>query len=112
MTWSHWWVPIALACASTACAQTSPESQPPGDQPRVADISAGAQARLPAEPIALRGDSLVRAGRAWRATVLLAPSVRVPASASPAVLLVAARAAAEWRGWAEVDRLLHGATWL
>ena len=111
MTRSHWWVPIALACASTACAQ-SPESQAASDPARVANISAGVQARLPAEPLALRADSLVRAGRGWRATLLLAPSVKTPASASPAVRLVAARAAAAWQGWAEVDRLLHGAPWL
>jgi soluble lytic murein transglycosylase len=111
MTRSHCWIPIALLCASTACAQ-SPESQAADDPARVADISAGVQARLPAEPLAIRADSLVDAGRPWRATVLLAPSVKVPTSASPAVRLVAARAAAAWQGWAEVDRLLHGAPWL
>src|SRR5689334_394720 len=56
MTRSHWWVPIALVCASTACAQ-SPESQSAGDPAHVADISAGVQARLPAEALALRADS-------------------------------------------------------
>jgi soluble lytic murein transglycosylase len=110
MARSHWWVPIIVACASTACAQ-SPEHEA-GDPQRAADLSAGVLAKLPAEPLALRADSLVQAGRAWRATVLLAPSVRAPASASPAVRLVAARAAAAWQGWAEVDRLLHDAPWL
>ncbi|HEX7978120.1 MAG TPA: lytic transglycosylase domain-containing protein [Gemmatimonadaceae bacterium] len=111
MTRSHRWVPIVILCASTACAQ-SPEGRAASDPPRAADLSAGVQAKLPAEPLAMRADSLVRAGRAWRATVLLAPSVRAPASATPAVRLVAARAAAAWQGWAEVDRLLHDAPWL
>jgi len=111
MTCSQWWFPIALACASTACAQ-SPEAQAGGEVVHSADLSAGAHAKIPAEPLAARADSLVRADRPWRATVLLAPSVRAPASATPAVRLVAARAAAAWEGWAEVDRLLHGAPWL
>ena len=111
MTPSRWWVPIVAVCASTACGQ-SPEAQAGGEVLRSADLSSGVHAKLPAEPLAVRADSLVRAGRAWRATVLLAPSVRAPASATPAVRLVAARAAAAWEGWAEVDRVLHGAPWL
>jgi soluble lytic murein transglycosylase len=108
---SHWWIPIAVTWASAACAQ-SPDRRATSDPPHTADLTTGARAKLPADPLATRGDSLVRAGRAWRATVLLAPSVRTPASAAPAVRLVAARAAAAWQGWAEVDRLLRGATWL
>ena len=109
---THWFVPLVLGCASTACAQ-SPEREASGETvSAAADLSAGVHARLSAEPMVMRADSLVRAGRPWRATVLLSPSVRAPASASPAVRLVAARAAAGWQGWAEVDRLLRGAPWL
>ena len=112
MSPTRWWIPIAVTCASTACAQT-PEREASGETVgAAANLLAGVHAKLPAEPTAMRADSLVRAGRAWRATVLLAPSVRAPGSASPAVRLVAARAAAEWQGWAEVDRLLRGAPWL
>src|SRR5881397_1441582 len=83
-----------------------------GDPPRATDLSTGAQAMLPADPLAARADSLVRAGRAWRATLLLAPAVRTPSAATPAERLVAARAAAAWQGWNEVDRVLRGAPWL
>jgi soluble lytic murein transglycosylase len=108
---SHWWLPIAFAWASAACAQ-SPDRRAPSDPPRAVDLSTGARATLPADPLVARADSLVRAGRGWRATLLLAPAVRTPASAPPAVRLVAARAAASWQGWSEVDLLLTGAPWL
>ncbi len=65
-----------------------------------------------ADPLAERADSLVRAGRAWRATALLAPKLRIPMSASPELRIAGARAAAEWEGWVEVERILRDATWL
>src|SRR5206468_11328691 len=102
---------ILFAWSSAACAQ-SPERRTASDPPRGVDISTGARATLPDAPLAARADSLVRAGRAWRATLLLAPAVRTPASAAPAERLVAARAAAAWKGWNEVDRILRGAPWL
>ncbi|HEY2378370.1 MAG TPA: transglycosylase SLT domain-containing protein [Gemmatimonadaceae bacterium] len=52
------------------------------------------------------------AGHAWRATRLLAPVLRDPARRTPAALMLAARAAAGWEGWTEVDRLLKGQPWL
>ncbi|MDB4914312.1 MAG: hypothetical protein JWM95_1956 [Gemmatimonadetes bacterium] len=64
------------------------------------------------DPIVRRADSLVRAGRAWRATALLAAQLTTPTSASPEARLVGARAAAGWEGWTEVDRLLRGAPWI
>ena len=60
----------------------------------------------------MRADSLVRAGRHWRATRLLASRLVKPDSASPVTRLVGARAASGWQGWSEVDRLLRGAPWL
>jgi soluble lytic murein transglycosylase len=59
-----------------------------------------------------QADSLVRIGRAWRATALLAPRLATPATASPELRLAGARAAAAWEGWTEVDRLLRDAPWL
>src|SRR4051812_7521810 len=105
---SHWWIPIAVTWASAACAQ-SPDRRAASDPARATDPSVGARAALPADPLVSRADSLVRAGRAWRATLLLAPGVRTPTSAAPAVRLVAARAAAAWRGWAQGGRLPRGA---
>lgn len=60
----------------------------------------------------MRADSLVRAGRTWRATRLLARRLAAPDSAPPAARLVGARAALGWQGWSEVDRILTGAPWL
>lgn len=53
----------------------------------------------------------LRAGRPWYASRLLEPVVR-RTSPSPAVVLLAARAAAAWQGWAEVERLLAREPWL
>lgn len=47
------------------------------------------------------------AGRAWHATVLLRPVVADRTRAEPATLLLAARAAAAWGGWATVHALLE-----
>ena len=104
---------LALAALSpaSACAQTSDTSASAATVPPV-DLSRGIGAALPADPVVQRADSLVRAGRAWRATVLLAPQLRAPASASAPVRLVGARAAAAWRGWTEVERILRDAPWL
>ena len=72
----------------------------------------GAVARLDADSLASRADSLTRADRAWRATALLASRLANPATASPELRLAGARAAAGWDGWTEVERILRGAPWL
>ena len=102
---------LAALCPASACAQTSDTSAATTSLPAV-DLSRGVGAALPSDPTVGRADSLVRAGRAWRATVLLAPQLRTPASASAPVRLVGARAAAAWRGWTEVERILRDAPWL
>ena len=103
---------IALSAslwAATACAQTdSPSAR---GESRVDPPLAGAP-RLTGDPVAVRADSLVRAGRPWRATRVLAPQLRAPASASPELRLAGARAAWGWEGYTEVDRLLRDAPWL
>ena len=45
-------------------------------------------------------------GHPWRATQLMAPVLRDPRQRTPAALLVAARAAAGWGGWPEVEKLI------
>ena len=54
----------------------------------------------------------LRDGQAWKATRLVMPALRNAGRRTPEALLVAARAAAAWQGWNEVERLLAGATWL
>jgi len=105
------WI-IALSCAwpSAACAQSTDSRT--SEAPAAADLSRGVTATLPPDPLATHADSLVRAGRPWPATLTLATALRTPASASPAVRLVGARAAAAWHGWSEVERILRDAPWL
>ncbi len=101
----------ALWCA-IGCEQPSGqarERQSGGDVDLASADAAGTSAQ---DSLASRADSLVRAGRPWRATALLAPSLKDPAVAPPERRLAGARAAAAWDGWAEVDRLLRGAPWM
>src|SRR6185437_16834964 len=42
-------------------------------------------------------------GHAWRATRLLVPVLQDRSRRTPAAVLLAARAAAGWEGWAEVE---------
>jgi soluble lytic murein transglycosylase len=98
---------LILSTAS-ACAQSS------DDEPRVAavDVTRADSARITGDSLVMRADSLVRAGRHWRATRLLARRLAKPDSAPPAARVVGARAASGWQGWSEVERLLRGAPWL
>jgi soluble lytic murein transglycosylase len=96
---------VVAAAASIACADRASG----GD----VDLSHATPAPfLQGDPLARRGDSLVRAGRPWRATTLLSARLATPATATPQLRLAGARAAAGWEGWSEVERLLRGATWL
>jgi soluble lytic murein transglycosylase len=95
----------AFACGKTTDARAAKE----GEEVEVAQSAA---ARLQGDALVRQADSLVRAGRVWRATALLASRLVTPATASPELRLAGARAAAGWDGWAEVDRLLRGAPWL
>ncbi|MES2178693.1 MAG: lytic transglycosylase domain-containing protein [Gemmatimonadota bacterium] len=101
---------FALLCTAAGCGSGSSAGalQSGGD----VDLANAANASLQADTLAQRADSLVRAGRAWRATALVAAKVASPATASPELRLAAARAAAAWDGWSEVDRVLRDAPWL
>ena len=59
-----------------------------------------------------RAQAAIDSGHPWRATQIVSPALRDPAQRTPAALLVAARAAAGWGGWSEVDRLIGGAPWI
>jgi soluble lytic murein transglycosylase len=54
----------------------------------------------------------IREGRPWRATEMLDPVLRDPSRRTPDAVMVAARAASAWAGWAEVRRLLDREPWL
>jgi soluble lytic murein transglycosylase len=65
-----------------------------------------------ADPDVRAAAAALRDGHAWRATRLVMPALRNAGRRTPEAVLVAARAAATWQGWTEVQRLLQGATWL
>lgn len=98
---------VATACGADGAAGDT-ASASAGD----VDLSAAQPAARASDPLVARADSLVRAGRAWRASALLARALRAPASATPEMRLAGARAAAGWDGWTEVDRILDGASWV
>lgn len=99
--------------SSAGCGGPDAASARRADAGPAVDLSRGArQARIDDDPLARQADALVRAGRAWRASALLAPRLRTPATAAPEVRLAGARAAAAWDGWTEVERVLRGADWL
>ncbi len=54
----------------------------------------------------------IDAGHPWRATQIVAPALRDSRQRTPAALIVAARAAAGWDGWAEIDKLLANQPWV
>jgi len=109
MTRSYCIAIVTLLWTVAACAQTESRAADGGPETHIARA---ATARLAGDPLAARADSLIRAGRPWRATALLAPSLRTPASAAPELRLAGARAAWGWDGWSEVERLLRDAPWL
>jgi soluble lytic murein transglycosylase len=93
--------------AAIACAQGSDSERVPA-----VDVTRADSARIAGDSTVTRADSLVRAGRSWRATRLLVRQLTRPDSAPPAARLVGARAASGWQGWEEVERVLRGAPWL
>ena len=64
---------------------------------------------IAADPALRDAVKAIDAGHPWKATVALAPKL---AQQKPATQLIAARAAAEWGGWTEVERILAYQTWL
>lgn len=93
--------------AATACAQDSTT-----ERVQAVDVTRSDSTRIAGDSMVTRADSLVRAGRYWHATRLLARRLATPDSATPAARLVGARAASGWQGWDEVERILRGAPWL
>lgn len=59
-----------------------------------------------------KAEAAIEQGHPWRATQLIAPLLRDSQKRTPASLIVAARAAAGWEGWSEVDTLLSKESWL
>lgn len=101
---------VAALTLGLACDASPDGAISAGD---VSDGAAPTLAGAPAPDSTLRRAAAeISAGHPWRATRLLAPALRDSARRTPEVTLLAARAAAGWEGWQEVERLLKGSAWL
>jgi soluble lytic murein transglycosylase len=101
---------LCLTLASTACRDGSAENAN-GDVALVRKNPAAAPT-VASDTTLTAAERALQAGHAWQATKLLAPVLRDPGRRTPAAVLLAARAAAGWDGWSEVDHLLRGQPWL
>jgi soluble lytic murein transglycosylase len=100
---------LAPACSSghDSAASGEIEASPPPPATQSDPAAAIAQGGVVAA-----AQKAIDAGHPWRATQLLAPVLKDPARRTPTTVIVAARAAAGWEGWAEVDRLLGKESWV
>lgn len=64
---------------------------------------------IAADPALRDAVRAIVAGHPWKATMALAPKL---SQKKPAITLIAARAAAAWGGWAEVEKLLVTSPWI
>src|SRR5436190_8005046 len=101
---------LCLTLAWTACRDGSAENAN-GDVGLVRKNPSAARP-VASDTAVAAAERALQAGHAWQATKLLAPVLRDQSRRTPAAVLLAARAAAGWEGWSEVDRLLRGQPWL
>src|SRR5260221_14227772 len=89
------WLFSMAAAALCACVGT-------GNDRRTAsgdvDLAGATRPAVLADSIVQRADSLIRAGRPWRATLVLTPLLVTPNTASPEAPLLGARAPPPWDG--------------
>ena len=77
------------------------------------EMAAGAlEAPATGDSVLISAALALQNGQPWRAAQILAPVLRDSTQRTPERVLLAARAAAEWGGWAHVDRLLAREPWL
>ncbi|HET9425761.1 MAG TPA: transglycosylase SLT domain-containing protein [Gemmatimonadaceae bacterium] len=96
---------LALLALLAAC--SSVESSAGGEVAQQSDDEL--ERAIAADPILRDAVKAIESGHPWKATVALAPRL---AQKKPATILVAARAASEWGGWTEVEKLLASQSWL
>ena len=82
-------------------------------QPAAREMSEGAlDAPAVGDSILISATEALQNGQPWRAAQILEPVLRDSTQRTPERVLLAARAAAEWGGWSQVDRLLTREPWL
>lgn len=106
---------LVASCRNGSAENSTGDVALPGGRAAVGSAAVGRVAvgsGVPSDTTLAAAERALQNGHAWQATRLLAPLLRDPARRTPAALLLAARAAAGWEGWSEVDRLLRGQPWL
>jgi soluble lytic murein transglycosylase len=99
---------VALIIAVGACGDA--EGSRPGN--RALERAGLARPGAAQDSIIAQAERALSQGRPWHATELLVPVLADSARRTPHVVLLAATAAAEWRGWREVRQLLSDAAWV
>src|SRR5688500_11525758 len=96
-----------LILLAPACACNAPQGGQQQDQINGEEIYGGGDVSVvgldSADPDVRAAAVALRAGQAWRATRLVTLALRNAGRRTPEAVLVAARAAAAWQGWGEVD---------
>jgi len=102
---------ILLFASATACDGQSGELS--GEVTRTARAEPAVALGLHSSDSAVRrAAEAVAAGSPWIGTTRIAPALADEARRTPEARLVAARAAAGWEGWSEVERQIGGQPWL
>jgi len=99
---------LAILAAAVCGCSNSKVSASDGE---VAQSDNELERALAANPVLRQAAKAIDAGHPWKATQSVAPLV-AKSPDNRAAVLVAARAAAGWDGWLEVDRLLGKQRWL
>jgi len=103
---------MRIMVASLAVVMTACDATGKADGDLAAQTPSGLARAIGQTGDLAKAEAAIEAGHPWRATQIVAPILRDPQRRTPAALLVAARAAAGWGGWAEVDKLLGAAPWV
>jgi soluble lytic murein transglycosylase len=97
---------LLLTLALAACERAADASEPSAPPELEAALERSD------DPVVQAARAALADGRPFRATQILAPRLRDTTAVTPEVTLLAARAAAAWDGWATVQSLLAGRSWL
>lgn len=103
--------PLLLAIAATAIA-CAPDAQSSADGEVASQPDRELAQAIEQDNALASAQAALNKGHPWQATQIMARVLRDPKKRSPAALLLAARAAAGWEGWAEVEKLLGRQPWL
>jgi soluble lytic murein transglycosylase len=103
------YAPAVSLILAFACGDGRPSGSANGE---VGGAHSGTESISSQNPLINAAEQAIEAGHPWQATMLLAPALADPKRRTDTLVLVAARAAAGWEGWTEVDRLLDREPWV